>query len=78
MHNVNNGLDTTMSSQSLMTYVLFAESDRNERVKTKKGRSVKEKRKDQRGKLKMYIWIVGIYKESIKGLAEGLYLGYNM
>ncbi len=61
-----------------MTYVLFAESDRNERVKTKKVRSVKEKRKDQRGKLKMYIWLVGIYKERIKGLAEGLYLGYNM
>jgi hypothetical protein len=36
MHNVNNGLDTIRSSQSLMRYVLFAESDRNERVKTKK------------------------------------------
>jgi hypothetical protein len=47
-------------------------------MKTKKGRSVKEKRKDQGGELKMYIWLVGIYKESIKGLAEELYLGYNM
>jgi hypothetical protein len=37
---------------------------------------VKEKRKDERGK--MYIWLVGIYKERIKGLAEELYLGYNM
>jgi hypothetical protein len=47
-------------------------------LKQKKGRSLKEKRKDQRGKLKMYIWLVGIYKERIKGLAEELYLGYNM
>jgi hypothetical protein len=47
-------------------------------LKQRNGRSVKEKRKYERGKLKMYIWLVGIYKERIKGLAEELYLGYNM
>jgi hypothetical protein len=33
-----------------------------------------------RGEIKdvLYIWLVGIYKERIKVLAEGLYLGYNM
>ncbi len=45
MHNVNNGLDTTKSSQSLMTYVLFAESDRNENKK----RKVSEREKKRPG-----------------------------